>query len=96
MCYTVPVAGALVTFLVWRKTKSIKIWWLNLLFLGGALFGVVDHLWNRELFLVSPNTERDLISGVIITLVIFLFWIGVIFLAKVNSTLAKYLISENR
>jgi hypothetical protein len=96
MCYTIPVAGALVTSLVWRKTKSIKIWWLNLLFLGGALFGVVDHLWNGELFLVSPNAGRDLILGIIIAFVIFLFWIGVLFLAKVNPTLTKYLISENR
>lgn len=74
MCYTVPLAGAVITSVAWGKTKSMKVWWLALMFYGGALFGVIDHFWNGELFLISENIISDLLLGVTITAAIFLCW----------------------
>jgi hypothetical protein len=74
MCYTIPAAGAIVTSVIWGKTRNLKIGWLNLLFWGGAIFGIVDHLYNGELFLVSKNIAADLTLGVVITAVILGCW----------------------
>jgi hypothetical protein len=84
MCYTGPVAGAIVSSLVWSKTKSIKVWWLSLLYWGGALFGVIDHLWNGELFLISGDIVKDLLLGAVITVSIFIFWLGALLYYKHN------------
>ena len=90
MCYAVPTVGAVVTSVVWGKTKSVKVWWLNLLFWGGALFGVIDHFWNGELFLISENVVSDLMLGVTISGVILVSWGIMVALSKTNSTLANY------
>jgi hypothetical protein len=81
MCYAGPVAGAIVSSIVWSKTKSVKVWWLALLYWGGALFGVIDHLINGELF-VSGDIAKDLLLGVVITVSIFLFWLGALLYYK--------------
>jgi hypothetical protein len=91
MCYTVPLAGAVATSIVWRKTKNVKVWWLNLMFYGGALFGVIDHLWNKELFLISKNIISDLLLGVTICAFILLFWVVIVVLSKASPTLADYI-----
>jgi hypothetical protein len=96
MCYVGPVAGALISSLFWKKTKSVKVWWLMLLYLGGGLFGVIDHLWNKELFLVSGDSVKDLLLGIMITLSIFIAWVIAILLSKNNPTLARYLSIEKR
>jgi len=90
MCYTVPLAGACITTIAWARTKSVKAWWLMLLFCGGALFGVIDHAWNGELFLVSENLVSDLMLGVVITAGILAVWAGMVVLTKKNPTLARY------
>jgi hypothetical protein len=90
MCYAVPAVSAVVTSVVWGKTKSVKIWWLNLLLWGGAIFGVIDHLWNGELFLISKNMVSDLMLGVAITAVIFVGWSITVVTSKSNPTLANY------
>jgi len=87
MCYAGPVAGAIVSSLVWGKTKSIKVWWLSLLYWGGALFGVIDHLWNGELFLISGDIVKDLLLGAVITVSIFIFWLGALLYYKHNLKL---------
>ncbi len=91
MCYTVPLAAAVTTTLIWNKNKSPKMWWLTLMFYGGGLFGVVDHLWNRELFLISADWLKDLSLGVVITGVILLTWKLIMVLAKNNLSLNAYL-----
>ncbi len=91
MCYTAPLVGAIVTSVAWSKTKSVKIWWLTLMFYGGALFGVIDHLWNGELFLISENIISDLLLGVTITAIIFVSWGIAVISSKTNPTLAKYI-----
>ncbi|MBU1999422.1 MAG: hypothetical protein KKE64_08035 [Candidatus Omnitrophica bacterium] len=84
MCYGVPIAASIVTVFVWKKTHSLKTWWLLLLFLGGSLFGFIDHLWNKELFLISADWAKDLALGAVITLGIFLTW-GILVLSGKNN-----------
>ena len=91
MCYTAPLVGAIVTTAIWSKTKNVKVWWLNLMFYGGALFGVIDHLWNGELFLISENIVKDLLLGITITAIILVCWGIMLVRSKVSPTLANYI-----
>jgi hypothetical protein len=86
MCYTVPLAGALITHGVWGKTKKAKTLWLTLLFYGGSLFGVIDHLWNGELFLISKNIVSDLVLGVVISVSILIVWVLMLIFSKTTKT----------
>ena len=93
MCYTVPTAAAILTTFMWRSKKTVPLFWLMLMFYGGALFGVIDHLWNGELFLISKDWLKDLSLGVVITGVIFATWGIILSLAKKNLALGAYLVS---
>ena len=95
MCYSAPLVGAVVTSVTWKKTKSVKIWWLNLMFWGGALFGVVDHWWNGELFLISEDIASDLMLGAVITALILVVWGITVIYSKTNPTLYNYLNIRN-
>ena len=44
------------------------------MFYGGAVFGIVDHLWNGELFAVPTNLSKDLLLGAVISAVILISW----------------------
>ncbi len=78
VCYVIPVAAALVHHGLKKNVKKLdndpRQSWLTLLLAGGGLFGVVDHLWNGELFLIGPNILSDLALGTAITVGIFCFW----------------------
>lgn len=94
MCYTIPLGAAIITTAIWgrrRRRKSPRTWWLNLMLYGGALFGVVDHLWNGELFLIGESVAKDLALGGVITAIIFACWGIVLALTRVSPTLARYL-----
>jgi len=91
MCYLGPTTAAIVTTFMWKTKKTLKTFWLMLMFYGGALFGVIDHLWNGELFLVSKEWVKDLSLGVVITVGIILAWAGILVLAKRNPSLNTYL-----
>jgi hypothetical protein len=73
VCYVVPTFAALV-HLGFRSSWGKYHKWLSLLLAGGAIFGVIDHLWNRELFLIGPNIFNDLLLGLVITLAIIVIW----------------------
>jgi len=75
MCYAVPLLAAIITSAIWGKARTRQLWWLNLLFWGGAIFGIVDHLWHGELFIISPNLVSDLLLGVVITLTVLAAWL---------------------
>jgi len=90
MCYVAPLIGAGISSGMWRKTRSVKLWWLSLMFYGGALFGVIDHLWNRELFLISENIVSDILLGISITIITVIVWGILVAMAKTNPTLASY------
>ncbi len=57
----------------------------------GALFGVIDHWWNGELFLVSENLGSDLLLGVAITITILVVWGIMVVVSKKSPTLASYI-----
>lgn len=76
-CYAVPAAAAVVHYVFRKKipamnTEKQKL--LTFLLAGGAIFGIVDHLWNRELFMIGPNLAGDLLLGLTITLVTLIAW----------------------
>ena len=86
VCYVVPAVAAIVHYGL-RKTKtswkrSTSHLWLSLLLSGGAIFGIVDHLWNGEIFLFGKNLFLDLLLGLTITVAILLAWFIVIALNK--------------
>ncbi len=74
-CYFVPLAAAAVTYMVRRKgTGGARGFWLNIMLLGGALFGGIDHFWNGELFLITSTWMSDVALGLTITASIFGTW----------------------
>jgi len=85
-CYTVPLLAAAAHFVLrqnihsWRQ-NSYHLW-LNLLFLGGSVFGIVDHIWNKDLLSFSFS---DIMLGFAITLSIFIVWAGVVVYDKLKS-----------
>jgi hypothetical protein len=91
MCYSEPLLGAAVTSMIWARTKSVKVFFLMLMFCGGALFGVIDHLYNGELFSVPKQLTSDLILGAIITVSILALWGLLLLAAKINPTVGAYL-----
>lgn len=75
VCWIVPLMAAVITSVVWgAQKKGPAGWWLNLLLYGGAMFGVVDHLWYGELFLIGEAPLMDLLLGATITGVITGGW----------------------
>lgn len=90
VCYTMPLAAAVISSIVWSsQRRGPAVWWLNLLLYGGALFGVVDHLWNGELFLIGEAPLMDLLLGVTITAAIFGGWGITLGIAKAYPELAS-------
>ena len=86
VCYTVPLIAAISHFFMIRNITSLKNSinqrWLGLLLAGGAIFGLVDHWWNGELFLLGENILFDLMLGVTITIAIVIVWAVIIKLNK--------------
>ena len=87
MCYTVPLAVSIITTIRGRQKKEPKLQPLNLMLYGGTLFGVIDHLWNGELFLIGENIASDLLLGCTITGTIFGGWGVILGIAKINPDL---------
>jgi hypothetical protein len=91
MCYLGPTTAAIVTTFIWQSKKTASLFWLTLLFYGGALFGIIDHLWNGGLFLVSENWAKDVMLGLVITAGTILAWAVILAFAKKNTSLNAYL-----
>ncbi len=91
MCYTISLAAAIITTIWWRRKKEARIWWLSLMLYGGTLFGIVDHIWHGELFLISESIVKDLSLGCIITATVFACWGIILGLSKISTTLSQYL-----
>ncbi len=75
MCYVIPLGSAMVVTVLSRRNNYPRLASLNLMLWGAAIFGVLDHLWHGELFLISPNTGKDLLLGATITVFIFAVWL---------------------
>jgi len=78
VCYLIPLTAAVVHTVLRKNVHSMRgdkhQAWLGMLLAGGALFGVVDHLWNGELFLLGGNLVPDLLLGATITVTIVAAW----------------------
>lgn len=89
VCYTVPLAAAIGHYVMRRNIVSWKEnanhLWLSLLLAGGAIFGLVDHWWNGELFYIGENIIMDLLLGITITISIFVIWIVTLHIDKIKS-----------
>ena len=89
VCYAVPTAAAIAHIIM---RKNITSWkenkhhiWLSLLLVGGAVFGLVDHWWNGELFLIGENILMDVMLGVTITIAIGAIWAILYTLDKIKA-----------
>ncbi len=93
VCYAIPTTAAILHHFMrgrmpsWKNSQKHKS--LNLLLLGGAIFGVVDHLWNGELFLVGPNILSDILLGFAITLTIIGAWAVMVRLEETSQKSAS-------
>lgn len=61
--------------------------WLNIMLFGGALFGLVDHFWHGELFLIGANWASDLALGGAITLGITAGWGVIVFKTRITESM---------
>jgi len=87
VCYIIPTACAVILYALRRGKRQgdANLYRLNLLLLGGAVFGVVDHLWNGELILIGPNPAMDILLGATITLAIFCVWLAIVAVSKATE-----------
>jgi hypothetical protein len=90
VCYIVPLLASLAAFLTRKASHSQgrNSLHLNIMLLGGALFGLIDHAWNSELLLMGPNLYSDLALGFAITLGITGAWGLITLRARLSSSLA--------
>jgi hypothetical protein len=92
VCYAVPLVATLIGF-IGRKAfhrDGTHGFWLNIMLLGGSVFGFVDHLWNGELFLLGPNMVSDITLGFAITGSIIASWGVVSYKAEIANTLHRF------
>lgn len=85
VCYAVPAMAAISHYFGRKKglfKNDERQKQLNLLLAGGAMFGIVDHWWNRELFLLKGNVASDIALGFVITFAIISLWL---FIAKIGE-----------
>jgi len=72
-----PTAIAVLSIVYRRKhdLHSKHAQWFTMMFSGGSIFGIVDHLWNGQLLLLGPNLAQDLLLGLAITGTLLASWI---------------------
>lgn len=87
-CFLVLLASAIGLHGVRSKVR-VRLPEINMLLLmtwGGALALIVDHVWNGELFLVSPNLLWDLLLGCAMTLALVAIWSLYVLATRVSSS----------
>ncbi|MFH1316258.1 MAG: hypothetical protein ABII01_01960 [Candidatus Woesearchaeota archaeon] len=92
-CFLIPTAAMIFHFLLGKNNEKIGKYrhssTLSYLFLGGAIFGIVDHWFNGELFLLSSNLIEDMILGITITLVILIIWSSIVVYDMIVHDISK-------
>ncbi len=94
MCYTIPLIASVIATAKWRKKKTARLWWLVLMLYGASAFGVIDHLYNGELLLVSDEWQKDILLGFLITAGVIGFWAGLLAIAKRTPSIGRYLLEQ--
>ncbi|MBI5466547.1 MAG: hypothetical protein HY974_04660 [Candidatus Kerfeldbacteria bacterium] len=90
MCYAVPLTAALITQLLNNRLRSGHIRYLNSMLYGGAIFGLIDHLWNGELLIRPENLGSDLLLGIVITLGLVIGWFIIVRWPALNKPLSHF------
>lgn len=88
VCFIIPtiVWGMVYAHRRIGKRTDEQGYQLNLLLGGGALFGLVDHWWNGELYPpASANIGSDLLLGVLITAAIYAAWFGMLLVKQAKA-----------
>ncbi|MBU0530205.1 MAG: hypothetical protein KKC05_00890 [Nanoarchaeota archaeon] len=89
VCWAVPLI-ATVFSLIGRKAshnEGVHGFWLSIMLLGGALFGMVDHLWYGELFIIGANWAMDLALGGLITTGITAGWGAIVLKPRIIDSM---------
>jgi len=77
-CYLIPLMATLVHYGMRKKMPALQAsprqGWLTMMLGGATVFGVIDHMWNGELFLLGPNLFWDLMLGATITTAVVALW----------------------
>jgi hypothetical protein len=77
-CFVIPLLATFAHYGMKKKIPALqadpKQGWLTMMLGGASVFGVIDHLWNGQLFLVSPNIGWDLLLGTTITGAVVGLW----------------------
>ncbi|MEW6610395.1 MAG: hypothetical protein AB1352_02065 [Patescibacteria group bacterium] len=76
MCYTIPLVATFVLHGLKKtgKVNNQRMAQLHLLLMGGSVMLLIDHLWRGELFLIGPNSMKDLLLGVTMTVGVIMIW----------------------
>ena len=87
ICYTVPTITAIIVSFI-KRPNMPELTWLKLLLFGAAIFGVTDHLWNGELFLIGKDIGKDIALGITITALTFVIWGVMIAVSRARKKVA--------
>ncbi|MBL7160234.1 MAG: hypothetical protein ISS93_00065 [Candidatus Aenigmarchaeota archaeon] len=91
VCWAVPLIATVVGFVARKASRrgGVHGFWLNIMLLGGALFGAIDHLWYGELFIITANWGMDLALGGAITAGITAGWGAIVFKPQISGSLKQ-------
>ena len=89
VCWIVPLVATMIGFAGRKAThrRGVHSFWLNIMLLGGALFGAIDHFWHGELFIISTNWVMDLALGTAITGGIMASWGIIVLKPRITDTM---------
>lgn len=77
-CYIIPLIATIVHYGMRKRMPAMQAsprqGWLTMMLGGASVFGVMDHMWNGELFLLGPNLFWDMMLGATITAAVVALW----------------------
>ena len=90
VCYAVPLVATVILSACRRASasnwlRSAQGFWLNIMMLGGSVFGLVDHLFAGELFVLTSAWMTDIAIGGAITAGIAGCWGVLVFGRRFSS-----------
>ncbi|MCK5022534.1 MAG: hypothetical protein KAS04_00030 [Candidatus Aenigmarchaeota archaeon] len=89
-CFVVPLVATIVIGLrrkTSHKKKTVEGFWLSIMMAGASIFGLIDHAWNGELFMLSSNLVADISLGFTITTGVFIGWLFIVHRERLSGHL---------